>query len=138
MMSKSQGEALIALLGQLRKDWDLPGIRAAVIKAAELGSPSDVATAACRIAGSQEARTPGLIPQPGNHWQGTAVGARLLPVMCLTHPDQPLGRCTACGDEARSVDYEPLVAAVREALTTAKAKTRAERDDLATYLGDQL
>lgn len=124
-MSQAQMQALVALLGTLRKDWDLPGIRAAVVKAAELGTATEVAVAACRIAGSLEARTPGLIPQPGNHWQGTAVGARALPIMCLSHSDQPLGRCTVCDTEALAVDHEAGLRRVKDELARAKAEARA-------------
>lgn len=125
MMTRSQGEALCALLGQLRKDWDLPGIRAAIQKAQALGSPSDIATAACRIAGNPQAKSPGLIPHPGTHWQGTAVASRLIPVMCLTHPTEPLGRCKACEAAARDVDHAALAAAARQTLTAAKADYQA-------------
>lgn len=128
MMTKAQTEALVALLGQLRHDWDLPGIRAAVVKAAELGSATDVAVAACRVAGKADTRTPGLIAQPGAHWQGTVTGGRSLPLFCLTHSDQPLGRCTVCDAEALAVDHAAGLAAVREQLAAAKAEARAARD----------
>jgi len=95
-LTRSQGEALTALLGQLRKDWDLPGIRAALSKAADLAPPAEVAVAACRVAANPEARTPALIPEPGKHWQGTTTGKRPAPQVCDDHPDQPAGRCPAC------------------------------------------
>jgi len=127
MMTRSQGEALCALLGQLRKDWDLPGIRAAIQKAQALGSPSDIATAACRIAGNPQAKSPGLIPHPGTHWQGTAVAARPVPVMCLTHTNQPRGRCKACEAASEGVDHAALAAAARKTLTAAKAELKEAR-----------
>lgn len=95
-LTKPQGEALVALLGQLRKDWDLPGIRAALTKAAPLGTATEVAVAACRVAGNPNARTPALIPEPGSHWQGTTVAARPVPVWCPDHHGQPAGRCGEC------------------------------------------
>ena len=99
-LNRSQGEALTALLHQLRKDWDLPGIRAALQKAAELGSPADVAVAACRVASNPQAKTPGLIPEPGTHWQGLAAGQRIAPVRCPEHPQQKAAACPDCAEEA--------------------------------------
>jgi hypothetical protein len=99
-LTKSQGEALTALLHQLRKDWDTPGIRAALQKAATLGSPADLAVAACRVAANPEARTPALIAEPGSHWQGTAVGKRIAPVMCVEHPGEKAGHCRECVAQA--------------------------------------
>ena len=95
-ISQSQLQALTALIHQLRKDWDLPGIRAALVKAATLGSAADVAVAACRCAADLEMSTPGLISQPGVHWQGTTVAKRPVPVMCQTHPAQKAGGCVEC------------------------------------------
>ena len=115
-MTKSQGEALVALLHQLRKDWDTPGIRVAIQRAQTLGSPADVATAACRVAANTAAKTPGLIPEPGAHWQGTAVGQRQAPVMCPDHPDQRLTRCTACQARLNDTDHQAGAALVRAEL----------------------
>ena len=95
-MTKSQGEALTALLHQLRKDWGLPGIAAAVRKASLGASAADVAVAACRCAADPSMRTPGLIPTPGPHWQGTPAGSRLAPVMCSEHPERKAGGCVDC------------------------------------------
>ena len=95
-LSQSQGQALTALLGTIRKDWGLPGITAALKKASPLGSAAEVAVAACRCAADPDMRTPALIPTPGPHWQGLAAGSRLAPVMCVTHPEQKAGSCKAC------------------------------------------
>jgi len=84
----SQGQALVALLGTLRKDWGLAGITAALKKASPLGSAAEVAVA--------DMRTPALIADPGPHWQGLAAGSRLAPVMCVTHPEQKAGSCAEC------------------------------------------
>lgn len=120
MMSKSQGEALVALLHQLRHDWDTPGIRVAVQRAQTLGSPADVATAACRVAANTAAKTPGLIPEPGAHWQGTTVAQRTAPVMCPDHPDQRLTRCAPCEAILNSTDHTAGAALVRKALREAR------------------
>jgi hypothetical protein len=92
----SQGQALVALLGTLRKDWGLAGITAALKKASPLGSAAEVAVAACRCAANPDMRTPALIADPGPHWQGLAAGSRLAPVMCVTHPEQKAGSCAEC------------------------------------------
>ena len=95
-MTKSQGQALTTLLHQLRKDWGLPGIAAAIRKASLGASAADVAVAACRCAADPSMRTPGLIPTPGPHWQGTTAGTRLAPVMCSEHPERKAGGCVDC------------------------------------------
>ena len=95
-MTTSQSQALVALLGQLRKDWGLPGIAAAIRKASLGASAADVAVAACRCAADESMRTPALIPTPGPHWQGTTAGSRLAPVMCQTHPERKAGGCVDC------------------------------------------
>ena len=95
-LSQSQGQALTTLIHQLRKDWGLAGITAALKKASPLGSAAEVAVAACRCAADPDMRTPGLIPTPGPHWHGLAAGSRLAPVMCVTHPEQKAGSCKAC------------------------------------------
>jgi len=96
MLTAAQGQALVALLGQLRKDWGLAGITAALKKASLLGSAAEVAVAACRCAANPDMRTPALIADPGPHWQGLAAGSRLAPVMCVTHPEQKAGSCAEC------------------------------------------
>ena len=95
-MTTSQSQALVALLGQLRKDWGLPGIAAAIRKASLGASAADVAVAACRCAADPTMRTPALIPTPGPHWQSTTAGSRLAPVMCVTHPERKAGGCVDC------------------------------------------
>jgi hypothetical protein len=60
-ITQSQGQALAALLGQIRRDWGLPGINAAIRAASDIGSFADLAVAACRVAATPEIRTPALI-----------------------------------------------------------------------------
>lgn len=95
-LSQSQGQALTALLGTLRKDWGLSGITAALKKASPLGSAADIAVAACRVAANDQIRTPALITEPGPHWQGLTAGSRLAPVMCQDHPERKSGNCPEC------------------------------------------
>ena len=123
-LTRSQGEALTALLHTLRRDWDLAGIRAALRKAGELGPAVDVAVAACRVAANWEARTPALIAEPGTHWQGLATGQRLAPVMCPEHPDQRLGLCRPCVD-ARTPMPDEIRELARQARRTAPKPKQA-------------
>jgi hypothetical protein len=95
-LSQSQGQALTALLGTIRKDWGLAGITAALKKASPLGSAAEVAVAACRVAANEGIRSPSLIADPGPHWLGLAAGSRLAPVMCTEHPEQKAGGCVKC------------------------------------------
>ena len=95
-LNQSQGQALTALLGTIRKDWGLAGITAALKKASLLGSAAEVAVAACRVAANEGIRSPSLIADPGPHWLGLAAGSRLAPVMCVTHPEQKAGSCAEC------------------------------------------
>jgi hypothetical protein len=135
-ITQSQGQALTALIGQLRKDWDLAGIRAAIRKAALIGAPADVAVAACRCAANPDMRTPALIAEPGPHWLGTSAGSRQAPTMCPTHPAHKAGGCPACiagavpkpdyvmaPPRTRSRDWTPKP--VTADLTTVRAKADA-------------
>lgn len=108
MMTKSQGQALTALLHTLRRDWGTAGIAAAIRKASLGASAADVAVAACRCAADQSMRTPGLMPTPGPHWAGTPAGSRLAPVMCSEHPERKAGGCPECVAAAvpKPADFE--------------------------------
>ena len=140
-MSQSQSQALVALIGQLRKDWDLAGIRAAVKKAAAIGAPADIAIAACRCAANPDMRTPALIAEPGPHWQGTTAGTKQAPVMCANHPSHPAGNCGKCRAESvprppglvapprtRSRDWTPKPVATD--LTAARDKADADLKEI--------
>lgn len=120
MMNRSQGEALVALIHQLRKDWDPPGIRAAIQKAQHLGPACDIAAAACRLAANPDARTPALLPEPGTHWQGTSTGQRPAPLMCPDHPQHRLTRCPDCQALLTDTDHTAGAQRVRDALTKAR------------------
>ena len=73
----------------------------------------------CRVAANPEAKTPGLIPQPGTHWQGLRAGSRIAPVMCPEHEDQKAGACPSCTHHA-SPDPAARAAEVRQAIKEAK------------------
>lgn len=100
-LTQTQGKALVQLVAALRRDWQPAGIEAAIRKALDDGAPGpEVCVAAVRVAVDPEARTPGLIPRPGAHWQGTRAGSRIAPIPCPDHPDQPASRCKTCRAEA--------------------------------------
>lgn len=100
-LTATQGKALVQLCAALRRDWQPAGIEAAIRKALDDGANgAEVCVAAVRVATDPEARTPGLIPSPGAHWQGTRAGSRIAPTPCPDHPDHPAGRCTRCREEA--------------------------------------
>ncbi len=118
--TKVQTKVLVAQIHQLRHEWDTPGILAAVEACDGKGFPyGDTVKAAVNLAVNPEARTPGLLPLPGTHWQGTrSVAGRLAPVMCPDHPDHEAGGCPQCIDEAAR-DVDTRVAEVRAALRVA-------------------
>lgn len=99
-LTAAQGRALVHLLATMRRDWQPAGIETAVRKAADGADGLEVCVAAVRAAANPEVRTPGLIPSPGPHWQGTRAGSRQAPIDCHLHPGQPSGRCQTCRDEA--------------------------------------
>ena len=100
-LTATQGKALVQLVASLRRDWQPAGIEAAIRKATEDGATGpDVCVAAVRAAVDPEAKTPGLIPAPGPHWQALRSGTRHAPIPCPFHDDQPASRCTTCRDEA--------------------------------------
>ena len=99
-LTASQGRHLVQLIASLRRDWQPAGIEAAIRKATTDGATGpDVCVAAVRAACDKDARTPGLIPAPGPHWQALRSGARLAPIKCPVHTDQPAGRCEPCAAE---------------------------------------
>lgn len=95
-LTRTQGQRLCELIHLLRPEWDLPGITAAVRKAAEIASGPEVCVAALRVAANPEAETPGLIPHPGSHWSQTAAGRHQPPTPCGLHPGQPALGCPEC------------------------------------------
>lgn len=99
-LTGTQGKALVQLIASLRRDWQPAGIEAAIRKAITDGATGpDVCVAAVRVAANPEAKTPGLIPAPGPHWQALRSGARLAPIDCPEHPGNPSGRCRPCADQ---------------------------------------
>ena len=61
MMTRAQTVAVATAVQQCRPEWDHAGIVAALEKASTLGTPAEVAAAACRLAGNLKLRNPCLL-----------------------------------------------------------------------------
>lgn len=122
-MTQAQAQALAAFVWRIRDDWDQPGILAAIRKAGTLGTPAEIGTALCRLAGNRELRTPALLSEPGPHWHETSVASRVWPVMCEQHPHVRASRCDVDGPCAAYVTPAGI-AAVRTALRDAPKPPR--------------
>ena len=73
--TRVQAEALATFVRQLRPDWDHPGIVAAIGRC-KREPLSEVAVALIRLAENGQANTPGLLPEPGRHWNRAAIDDR--------------------------------------------------------------
>lgn len=124
-LTQNQGKRLVELVHLLRPEWDIPGITAAVRKAAEFATGADVCIAACRVAANPEAETPGLIPQPGQHWQGTTTGRHQAPTPCGVHPTQNALGCPECAAIPKATPEQ--IAAARQLARELRAAARKEQ-----------
>ena len=68
-------QPLAALVACIRRDWDTPGIRAAISKARHRGTPLEIARALLTLTENKPLRTPALLVEDGAHWGPTAPGA---------------------------------------------------------------
>ena len=121
MMTRAQGVAIATAVQQVRPEWDHAGIVAALEKASTLGTPAEVAAAAFRLAGNLQARTPGMLHQPGAHWSVPTQGGPTVSVIqtrCGEHPARRALDCPECAETA-SADPTEGAAAVRAALREA-------------------
>src|SRR5690349_17586979 len=101
MMTEVQAQALATFVARIRPDWDHPGIMAALGKAANLGTPAQVARALVNLAENHDLRTPAILAQPGSHWSAPN-GERIQirgtnDVHCHEHPSSvhPCPHCAA-------------------------------------------
>jgi hypothetical protein len=75
LWEKRFADPLAVILGQLRTDWQMPGIMAALAdQRLRAKAPATVVLAAVRAASNPKVRTPAVIPMEGEHWleQATA------------------------------------------------------------------
>lgn len=125
MMTRAQTVAVATAVQQCRPEWDHAGIVAALEKASTLGTPAEVAAAAFRLAGNLQARTPGMLHQPGAHWSVPTQGGPTVSVIktrCGEHPAHPAARCPECPsqEDVAKVDHAARAAEVKAALREAK------------------
>ena len=73
--TRVQAEALATFVRLIRKDWDHPGIVAAIGRC-KREPLSEVAVALIRLAENGQAKTPALLPEPGRHWTRAAIDDR--------------------------------------------------------------
>lgn len=59
---------LAAYVASIRRDWDMPGIRANISKARHRGTPLQIGTALLRLAANPDLRSPGMLADDGAHW----------------------------------------------------------------------
>ena len=115
MMTRAQTEAIATAVTRVR-DWDHPGVMAALKAASHLGSPAAVAAALFRLADDPETRSPARLASPGPHWVGTAVASKRPPTMCGLHPTERALDCRPCADDLAGVDHAAHAAAIRRGL----------------------
>jgi len=135
-LTQIQTKRLAELAHLLRPGWDVPGIEAAIRKAAEKAPALVVARATLNLAANADAVTPGMLPLPGRHWPVDDAGVSLLPtshnVRCPEHPlsVMPCPQCEAKRTPPPTDD--PEYAAMKAAL---KARTRpqTEQQRLASF-----
>ena len=140
MMTRAQTVAVATAVQQCRPEWDHAGIVAALEKASTLGTPAEVAAAACRLASNLKLRNPGMLSQPGAHWRAPAEGGPTVSVVvtrCGEHPAHPAAHCPECPSPAdvAKVDHAARAAEVKAALRSSpryvepavKAARAAER-----------
>lgn len=90
-MTFRQGQALARFIHELRGDWDVPGIEAALGQVHDKAPADVIACAAIRAATVASNRTPAVIAMDGPHW-------RTAPDAPRPHFDAPgaADRCSVC------------------------------------------
>lgn len=137
-LTPQQSRQLAAFVASLRRDWERPGIEAALTKARDLAPGVDVAVAAVRAAGIDSNRSPAVIPLPGPHWRESTTAPYFPPV-------PPHERCSVCGrgrpdclarsggDHAFEPDLRPAVAQPTEQLERLRLVHRDTTADLCSH-----
>lgn len=140
--TRAQAEALATFVRLIRKDWDHPGIVAAIGRC-KREPLSEVAVALIRLAENGQAKTPALLPEPGRHWKRAALddtpagpNTRNLD-LCPDHPGHERRDCRPCrddhgptlDDQARAAAADECRAVIAE-LQRKVRELRAEREAL--------
>ena len=140
--TRAQAEALATFVRLIRKDWDHPGIVAAIGRC-KREPLSEVAVALIRLAENGQAKTPALLPEPGRHWTRAALddtpagpNTRNLD-HCPIHPGHERRDCRPCRDDhGPTLDDHARAAAADECrkviaeLQRKVRELRAEREAL--------
>ena len=129
-MTKVQAEALTAFVVRIRPEWRPAGVMAAIERAVDTADVHDVACALIRLAEDRTVHTPGLLPQPGPHWQrpdGTKPARRGDHTMRCPDHGEPALRCSQCA----AIDAGPPPDDVRTEIAAAleQAKTTHHQRD---------
>lgn len=117
-MTRTQAEALATAACRLRPDWQHRGVLTMLEQVAGIATPTAAAVALMRLA-DDPSKGPGLLPLPGEHWQGTTTAERKPPTPCGEHPARRAIDCPECRDATADVDHARGAAGVRAALRRA-------------------
>lgn len=115
-LTESQGRALAALVAEMRPEWGVAGVWAALGKARSRGTGWAVAHAALYCAADPAVRTPALIAEAGPHWtRGVDAPSPANVARCPMpgHSSFPAHACGSCRSEQLAADDE-LAAALLE------------------------
>ena len=129
--TRVQAEALATFVRLIRKDWDHPGIVAAIGRC-KREPLSEVAVALIRLAENGQAKTPALLPEPGRHWNRAAIDDRPAGPntrnldLCPDHGN-PRRDCLDCRRDAGPELTPEQIAANAAALRTQIAEKSRER-----------
>lgn len=121
-----QSQRLAELAHLIRKDWDVPGIAAAIRNAAKAPA-AEVASALFALAADPNVKTPALLPQRGHWWptgeamSGPAVSYN---VPCPEHASQIMP-CRECANQVTPAP--PGFAAEVRASLAAVPRTNQQR-----------
>lgn len=92
MMNRPEADAIAVLVHQLRPDWDVRGVMAALGQCRDR-EPADVAIAAVKAASDRKNRTPAVIALAGPHWlsadRTTTQTPPALNALCSRHAKEP-------------------------------------------------
>ena len=94
-------QPLAALVACIRRDWDVPGTRAAISKARHRGTPLEIARALLRLAENQALRTPAMLHEDGSHWgtPTTVPTARQTRCAIDGHEHELASNCRICASD---------------------------------------
>lgn len=111
--------------------WDLPGIKAAVVRLLDNTSPVDVARVMVNGADNPKMLTPGGVTAPGPQWGDTTRATVKAPTFCPDHPQTPVTKCPCQQEQARHATGKPesftdLVRAARQQAQAGREQDREE------------